>query len=175
MFLELRLRISTGRDKNLSMSEWIDRLEERQQYLDQHRHHRSQIFGPMAQRKWEALVPQIQGDVGDLNERQAIRSSLLNGEILINEQSSPGRHEMNLTKLAFPRISLTVTLDSHAQSIRIHQVRQETDEGDKIATNDRLLLHLDNNDQMSVRDRNGKWLETEQVSEYILTKFLEKP
>jgi hypothetical protein len=95
--LLMQLKIRRGRDKHPPMSEWIDKLEERQKYLNQHRHHRNQIFGPLAQRTWEALVPQIHSDVADLNKRQAIRESLLNGEILINELSSSSPHELNLT------------------------------------------------------------------------------
>lgn len=67
-----------------------------------------------------------------------------------------------------------MTLESNAQSVKIHQVRKETPEGDELVTNDRLQLHLNKNDQMSIRDRNGKELEIEDVSEYILSKFLEK-
>lgn len=175
MVLDLRLKIRTGRDKNLSMSKWIDELEERQQNLHRRRYTRREVFGPKAQRKWEALVSLIQRDVADLNERHYIRTSLLNGEISINEQSSPGPHEINLTKRGVPRISLTVTLDANAESIRIHQVRKELDEGDEMPTNDRLQLHLHDDDRMAIRDRNGRELEIEQVSEYILSKFLEKP
>ena len=177
MFLDLRLKIRTGRDKNLSMSKWIDDLEERQKHLHQRSYHRSEIFEPTARRKWEALVPQIQRDVADLNERHYIRTTILNAEILINESASTGPHELNLTKRGVPMISLTVTLEASAQSIRIHQVRKEFDEGDEIATNERLQLHLHDEDvaRMAIRDQKGRELEIEQVSEYILSKFLEKP
>jgi hypothetical protein len=176
MFLDLRLKISTGRDKNLSMSEWIDKLEACQQYLHQNALRRGQIFGPMAARQWEALELQLQRDVADLNKSHYIMQALLLcGEISINAQSSSSPHELNLAKRGFPQITLTVTPDSNAQSIKIHQVRKETLEGDEIATVDRLQLHLNHKEQMSIRDRNGKELEIGQVSEYILRKFLEKP
>lgn len=88
MFLDLQLKIRTGRDKNHSMSEWIDKLEACQQYLSQNRDRRRQIFGPMAERQWELLIPQIQRDVADLNKSHYIMQALLYGEISINEQSA---------------------------------------------------------------------------------------
>lgn len=153
------------------MSDWIHALKEQHDAERNRREYHMTSFGPAAQRIWEALVFQIRNDVAKLNKEFV---PIMKGEIKINNRELiPGDYEIDLDKLAFPAIRLTVQLDTRAESIRIEETRKETPEANYVKTTDRLQLHLPESGPIKIKDRDGRVLEEiEQASEYILRRFV---
>lgn len=172
MYLDLRLKIDTRRDKSSSMTDWIDNSND--QYMEEQRRqlHFDQVFGPMASRTWQAFVARINHDADKLNKNSLPRikdKMRINGRDLI-----PSGDTLNVDNIAFPAIYLDVRLDTGARSIHIHQLYRESLEGKGKQTDERLLLELDVNDQIIIKDSTGKQLTVEEASRYVLGRFLDR-
>jgi hypothetical protein len=153
------------------MSSWIDKLKEEHIAEQQRQTYRNENFGPMAWRHWQKLCEQLRNDVARLN---ADLLPIMKGKIEINRRELiPDDGEIDIDKLTFPAIYLSVHLDTGTESIRIDQMRKETPEGNYEKTTSRLRLELADNGNFFIKDRDGKPLSIEQASEYILRRFVD--
>ncbi|MEW6211025.1 MAG: hypothetical protein AB1631_21855 [Acidobacteriota bacterium] len=154
------------------MSDWIDKYLYDYQEQAQQQENRRQALYALGQRYWESLGAVIRRDATKLNAKAM---SLLKSEIEINKRSLvPTSDELNVDRLAFPAIRLTIRLDLHAESIKITQSRKETPESDYDESTERLQLDVSREGQLVIKDANGKRLTIEEVSQYILGRFLKE-
>src|SRR6185436_12403141 len=166
------LTIDDGRDRNFSMADWIDSLNKERAEEEGRRQHHEEVFAPAAERKWREIVAQIKSDADKLSRtaRDAIKDNMrINGRELI-----PSGDTLFVDNLVYPAIYLDVRLDTHAQSIHIHQLLRESMEGRGKQTDERLSLELDPNDQIVIKDPNGNRLTAEGVSKYVLGRFINR-
>lgn len=117
------------------------------------------------------LVAQIRHDADKLNKTAG---PALKGDIEINRRELiPNEGTLNVDNLTFPAIYLAIRLDTSAQSIHVHQLRREM-EGMSEETDERLLLELDANDQIVIKDASGTRLDIAGVSKNVLARFLNR-
>ena len=112
----------------------------------------------------------IRHDVDKLSRTapQAIKAEFqINGRDIL-----PHRGTLHVDNLAFPSLYLDISLDTGAKSIHVHQLRRESMEGRATETDERLLLDLDPNDDLIIKDADGKVLQIEDVSKFVLRRFL---
>lgn len=151
------------------MTDWIDKRKQEHDAERVRQQYHAENFGPTAYHIWEVVVGQIQRDVDKLNSTPG----LLIGKIRVNgRELIPGGGEVDLDRLEFPAIYLTVRLDVGARSIAIDQRSKATPEGEYVKSNDRLELDLADSGPFNIKDRNGKVLDIAQVSQYLLERFL---
>ena len=93
----------------------------------------------------------------------------INGRELI-----PSSNTLFVDNLVYPALYLDVQLDTHEQSINIHQLRRESMEGRGTKTDERLSLELDPNDQIVIKDPHGNRITVEGVSKYVLGRFINR-
>jgi hypothetical protein len=154
------------------MTDWIDASNEQHIKEEQRRADHRQIFYALSGRKWEALTRQIRHDADKLN---SVASSRIKDKMRVNGRgSTPGDLTLHVDNIAFPAIYLDIHLDRDAESIHIHQLRRESDEGNSAETDERILLVLTKENEMVIRDVNGKPLSIEETSKYILGRFLDR-
>jgi hypothetical protein len=154
------------------MTDWIDNLNAQRVEEERRRMHHSEVFGPEAGRMWRAVVAQIKHDADKLNKTalQAIKDNMrINGRELI-----PSDDTLFVDNLVYPALYLDVRLDTSSQSIHIHQLRRESMEGRGAQTDERILLELDPDDQIVIKDADGNRLTVECVSKYVLGRFLNR-
>jgi len=170
--LSLQLNISSDRDKNHGMTDWIDEENAKRTAQEKEQERFWSIFPAVANRWWQALVIRIKQDAEKLNQtsRPAIKGEMrINGRELI-----PTEDTLYVDNLAFPALYLDIRLDVGARSIHIHQLRRESLEGRGRETDERLTLDLDTINDLAIKDSEGNSLSLEDASKYILRRFLNR-
>ena len=164
------MKIQTGRDRKPAMADWIDRFLADDKESTEREALRRQTLQAMGARYWEALCQRLRRDAAKLNQ-EAIR--LLKSELEINKRELiPHNNEIDIDRLAYPAIRLTIILNLPAECITIKQSRIETPEGSYRETQETLQLTLTNGQEIAFIDQEGTQLDLDRASQYILGRFL---
>jgi len=154
------------------MTDWIDEENAKRKVRSKGQRHFREVFPAMAERLWEHLAAHLKQDAGKLSKvfPAEIKDSLrVNGR-----EQMPHGNQLFIDNLALPSIYLDIRLDSSARSIRINELRREALESKGRESHQRLLLELDGNDEIVIKDTEGEILSIDEVSKYILERFLRK-
>ena len=167
-----QLNLSRHRTKGVAPTDWIDEESAKNQAQSQARQHFWEVFPAMAERLWEHLTARLTQDAGRLSKvfpAEIKEAMLVNGR-----ERVPQRNQLFIDNQAYPAIYLDIQLDSPGRSIRINELRRESLESKGWESHQRLLLELDSNDEIVIKDIEGEILSVDEVSKFILERFLRK-